>query len=179
VPSSRLASASRLNRKYDAPNVGRLNGMNGQVSDDGEDIRLKSIHQGLSVPRGLANRPLCPPVSCDLLEAGFGLTLECFGFLLLCSGLCFTFRHWVDTGREQLLRGEVEFAASLSVTTGYSPKVMFFSVPSNLYRQSQNFPAHGCTTRHSPPLSANLYFFSLGFAFSISLIVSGMAESPK
>src|SRR5665213_665666 len=56
---------------------------------------------------------------------------------------------------------------------------MFFSVPSNRYRQSQNFPPHGWTTRHRPPLSANLYFFSLGFAFSISLIVSGMGRLSK
>src|ERR1700722_14007733 len=56
---------------------------------------------------------------------------------------------------------------------------MFFSVPSNRYRQSQSFPPDGRTRRHNPPPSASLYFLSFGLALSISLIVSPIMSPPE
>jgi hypothetical protein len=82
-----IARAACLNRKHDVPNMARLDGINGQMTDDGEDISLKPIHQGLCMPRRLADGPPCPPFSGDLFKAVVSLTLKHFDFLLLRFGL--------------------------------------------------------------------------------------------
>jgi hypothetical protein len=97
-PFGDIASASRLNRKHDAPNMGCQDGINGQVTDDREDISLKAIHQGLCVPWRLTNRPPCPPFAGHLLQASVSHTLYVFGLLLLCFGFCFAFGHRIGAG---------------------------------------------------------------------------------
>jgi hypothetical protein len=144
--------------------MGRLYDINGQMTDDdGEDISLKPIHQSFRVPWRLTNGPPRAPVAGHFLKAVLRLSLNCLGLFLLRFGFRLAFGHRIDARRESLFRCKVGSRTSLRSTSWYSPKVMFFSVPSNRYRQSQDFAPHGWTMRHRPLLSADLYFFSLGF----------------
>ena len=40
-----IARAACLNRKHDVSNMGGLDGVDGQMTDNGKDISLKPIHQ--------------------------------------------------------------------------------------------------------------------------------------
>ena len=57
--------------------------------------------------------------------------------------------------------------------------VLSIYVPPDAFGGSQSFVPVGKTSKLRPPPSSILYFLAFGFAFSISLIVSGMMSLPN
>jgi len=171
---SNIPGIALLDCDHELPHIRCCALIDGFVAVRREYISLHAPHCRIGVSWRLADQPPLPPLTRDVVKAVLRFALSSFGFFLLSFPSALRSAIGSIPFASAFRASECRSRASFRLTRGYSPSAIIFSLPSTRYRQRQSLAPDGGIRRQRPPPSASLQGLSVGFAPSISLIVSAM-----